>query len=290
MPASRTRHADERRRADELSLRDRPIDLVDIARSSGSRPTSSAWVMPLSGPGGTISRSIRESLSYARAILAADVAILSQPATQGTTGGADGGRRAPWTSSWLEPRRGPVAVRSPVIGRLDDLESGRRREASSSVRTTSWPPTGRWPGWICPRRPPRPASWGWSRSSWPILTERQAAVEARLQQIRAAIIRRYRRAAASSPRPARLSRRPSDRQPAAGGKLTGRQISAPGTAAACPPPEVPCSTTSSDPARSSTGPGSPAAWPTSGSATAGSSPSARSTRRGRPSSTPAGSS
>ena len=89
----------------------------------------------------------------------------------------------------------------------------------------------------------------------------------------------------------RVNRPPGalDAKPGRDGKLTGRQIWPPGASALCPPPEVPCSTTSSDPARSSTAPGSPAAWPTSGSGTAASSPSGRSTSRRPPSSTPPGS-
>ena len=134
---------------------------------------------------------IRDSLSYARAILAADVAILSD---SGLTGGAAGQRRRR-----RAPRHASRRARARTSGRMpEDLEDlDLAIDEDLFVRTDQLLAAHREMARVDrPRRPPRPAPLAQVEEQLAILTERQAAVEARLQQIRAAILRRYQQEAA----------------------------------------------------------------------------------------------
>jgi hypothetical protein len=167
----------------ELWLRDRPIDLIDIARALGE----SSNIERLSGAAIRAWRDdltlIRDALSYARTILAADAAILSQPRPEGTTAGRDGGEpphglsSSPDVDEWsvedLEDLE--VAFDEGLFVRTDQLLRAHqvmaRVDLSSAAATAD--------------------ALALVEEQLAILTERHAAVEARLQQIRAVIIRRY---------------------------------------------------------------------------------------------------
>ena len=177
--------------AGELSLQIRPIDLVDIGRVLGESAKAErlgdipirAWRDDL-----TV---IRDSLSYVRAILAADVAILTEQACHR----AESPRVADQLAGVLAPSHPTPSGRTRTC--WTPIRTSTR--ASSCARTTSWRPTGRWPGWTS-----RPAArcrvLELVEDQLALLTERQAAVEARLQQIRSAIFRRYRDAACARSR------------------------------------------------------------------------------------------
>jgi hypothetical protein len=183
--------------APALTLRDRPIDLIDIARALGQ----SATIERLGGAAVRACRDdltlIGESLSYATAVLAADVATLSDAATQGTTAGPHRVAEVPnelfsspgedrWPSGSLvdlgdlDDLDGlDVDIDEGLFARTDHLLAAHREMAR--VDLSSAAATGRVRVLV--------------EEQLEILTERQAAVEARLQQIRAVIIRRYRLAA-----------------------------------------------------------------------------------------------
>jgi hypothetical protein len=173
----------------EPSLRDRPIDLIDIARALGE----SSNIERLGGAAIRAWRDdltvIRESLSYARTILAADAAILSQSRSEGTTGRRDAVDQHPgglpsspgedqWSVRDLEDLE--VAFDEGLFARTDQLlwahQEMARVDLSSAAATAG--------------------ALELVEEQLAILTERHAAVDARLQQIRAVIIRRYRQAAA----------------------------------------------------------------------------------------------
>jgi hypothetical protein len=178
--------------AADPSLRDRPIDLIDIARALGE----SSNIERLDGAAIRAWRDeltlIQESLSYARTILAADVAILSQSRSEGTTTGRDvvdelPGRltSSPGEEQWsaedlVELEDLEVAFDEGLFARTDQLLRAHREMArvdlSSAAATAN--------------------ALALVEEQLAILTERHAAVDARLQQIRAVIIRRYRQAAA----------------------------------------------------------------------------------------------
>ena len=178
--------------ASELSRRDRPIDLIDIARALGE----SSNIERLGGAAIRAWRDhltlIQESLSYARTILTADVAILSHSGSEGRTPGRDVLDELPgrltsspsedqWSAEDLEDLGDlEVAFDEGLFARSDQLLSAHREMAR--VDLTSAAATA--------------GALALVEEQLAILTERHAAVDARLQQIRAVIIRRYRQAAA----------------------------------------------------------------------------------------------
>lgn len=184
-------HADGEGEA-ELSPGDRPIDLIDIARALGE----SSNIERLGGAAIRAWRDeltlIRDSLSYALTILAADVAILSHPTSEAAAGAGsdvdDLPRRlasSPSEDQWSPDRLGDlddleVAFDETLFARTDQLLRAHREMARvdlSSAAATA-------------------GALALVEEQLAILTERHAAVDARLQQIRAVIIRRYRQAAA----------------------------------------------------------------------------------------------
>jgi hypothetical protein len=176
-------------KAGELSLHMQPIDLVDIGQVLGESAKAErlgdipirAWRDDL-----TV---IRDSLSYARAVLAADVAILTEsgPAT------------ATETQRVVDDLPGVLAAVSPdpqwpdqdvvdpdpyidegLFVRTDHLLAIHREMARLDLTSPA----------------ARARVLELAEEQLAMLTDRQAAVEARLQQIRAVIFRRYRHAAA----------------------------------------------------------------------------------------------
>ena len=182
--------------AAELWLRDRPINLIDIARVLGE----SANIERLDGAAIRAWRDdltlIRDSLSYARAILAADVAILSESGSQRPPAGRDVVDTVPsglWSSpdpdqdQWsaediddLADLEGlDLAIDEDLFTRTDQLLAAHRALARldrSSAAATA-------------------GALAQIEEQLAILTERHATVEARLQQIRLVILRRYRQEA-----------------------------------------------------------------------------------------------
>jgi hypothetical protein len=177
-----------------FSLRDRPIDLIDIARALGE----SSNIERLDGAAIRAWRDdltlIQEALSYAVTILAADVAILSQTRSEATAAGRDIVDELPgtppttpneerWSAQDLENLEDlEVAFDEGLFARTDQLLRAHREMARvdlSSAAATA-------------------GALALVEEQLAILTERHAAVEARLQQIRAVIIRRYRQAAAAA--------------------------------------------------------------------------------------------
>jgi hypothetical protein len=179
---------DEDDDAGDLALRDRPIDLLDISVLLGAsahveRPGAPvrAWRDDLT--------LIREALDYARSILAADVAILSRagaprpkerPALVDELPNMLAGRTR--ENQWPEPddAGSDLEFDEGLFIRTDHLLA--LHGAMAGVDLTSPAATGRVRQQV--------------EEQLDLLTERQAAVEARLQQIRAVIIRAYQAAAA----------------------------------------------------------------------------------------------
>jgi hypothetical protein len=176
----------------ELSLRNRPIDLIDIARALGE----SSNIERLGGAAIRAWRDdltlIRDSLTYALTILAADVAILSHSSSEGASAGQNVVDELPdrlssspsedqWSAGDLEDLGDlEVAFDEGLFVRSDQLLAAHREMARvdlSSAAATA-------------------GALALVEAQLAILTERHAAVDARLQQIRAVIIRRYRQAAA----------------------------------------------------------------------------------------------
>jgi hypothetical protein len=168
--------------------RDRPIDLVDIALVLGTsvhveRPGAPvrAWRDDLT--------LIREALGYARSVLAADVAILSRagspqpkdrPAVVDDLPNVLAGN--PHQTQWSEPGEDGEELEfdAGLFVRADHLLALHGQMAA--VDLSSPVATGRVREQM--------------EEQLAMLTERQATVEARLQQIRAVIIRAYQAAAA----------------------------------------------------------------------------------------------
>ena len=147
MPAASAQTARETEGVDagELSLQIRPIDLVDIGRVLGESAKAErlgdipirAWRDDL-----TV---IRDSLSYVRAILGADVAILIECRRRSPdTGALRGSPTDLRLASWRTVAPDPLWPDQDVAG----LTIRTSTRASSCARTTCWRPTGRWPGWI----------------------------------------------------------------------------------------------------------------------------------------------
>lgn len=179
----------------DLSQLDRPINLVDICRALGG----SAHVQRLDDVSIRAWRDdltlIRDSLSYARAILATDLAILTQttppetPQWQGVVDELPGVLATNWgEDEWPDPndQGGDPEIDVHLFLRTDHLLAAHREMArvdlSSAVATAGVRAL--------------------IEDQLALLTERQAAVEARLQQIRAVIIHRYREGVATHDRPA----------------------------------------------------------------------------------------
>jgi hypothetical protein len=182
--------------AGELSQQDRPIDLVDIGRVLGE----SAKLERLGGVPMRAWRDdltvIRDSLSYARAILAADVAILTEFAPTETTEHEGGVDQLPAVLADRARRLAPVPVPDAqwsdreMVGFEPDIDEGL------FVRTDQLLAPHREMARVDLSSPAaRARVQELVEGQLALLTERQAAVEARLQQIRAAIFRRYRDAA-----------------------------------------------------------------------------------------------
>jgi hypothetical protein len=181
-------HGDEDDATGDPALRNRPIDLVDIGLLVGAsalvgRPgaPTRAWRDDLT--------LIREALSYARSIMASDVAILSragapQPKTRPAV--VDDLPNvlvgSPPEGPWSEPDDVGTDLEfdEGLFIRADHLLALHREMAT--VDLTSAVAVGR----LRERM----------EEQFAMLTERQAAVEARLQQIRAVVIRGYQAAAA----------------------------------------------------------------------------------------------
>ncbi len=182
-------------REDEDLLEDRPITLIDIARvlgrSAGVGRSGDALLIRAWRDDLTL---IDEALTYARSVLAADLAILTQagpraavdPETviedlpailasgRGEGQGSGGGGEELELDLELNFDEG-------LFVRTDHLLAPHREMARIDLAV---------PG-------ARARVVAIVEEQLAILTERQAAVEARLQQIRAVIIRQYRDAAAS---------------------------------------------------------------------------------------------
>ena len=190
-------HADSDDAA-ELWRRDRPINLIDIARVLGE----SAHVERLSGAAIRAWRDdltlIRDSLSYARAILAADVDILSDGSQKPPTGrgvvdtlpkslsSSPSASADQWSPGNLEDLQDledlDLAIDEDLFARTDQLLAVHR--ALARVDRTSAAGTA--------------VALDQVEEQLAILTERHATVEARLQQIRLVILRRYREEAAAA--------------------------------------------------------------------------------------------
>jgi hypothetical protein len=183
--ASAHTHREETEDAGWLSEQTRPIDLVDIGRVLGESAKAErlgdipirAWREDLT--------MIRDSLSYARAILAADVAILTEPGSSQQTEQqeiVDGlpGVLAPPAPEPQRPDQDllgfEVDIDEGLFVRTDHLLASHREMARLDLASS--PARGRVLELI--------------EEQLALLTERQAAVEARLQQIRSVIFRRYR--------------------------------------------------------------------------------------------------
>jgi hypothetical protein len=189
-------HGSEGEDLAEPPLRDRPIDLIDIGRALGTSANLErlgdgairAWRDDLT--------LIRESLTYARTVLAGDVAILSQ---SGSLGGTEPETVADELSRMLgtgadEPRRSDpddgeifdpsfeenLVFDDGLFLRADHLVAAHQEMARVNLSSA---------GAVARVRE-------LLEGQLAILSEREAAVEARLQQIRALVIRRYRMAVA----------------------------------------------------------------------------------------------
>jgi hypothetical protein len=178
-----------------LSLPDRPIELVDI-----DQLLETSADVELLGRGAPIRTwrdsltSVLELLTYARAILAADVAILRHsPALEGP----DGLRAADelpgvlssrsWGDGWSEPAYGPDDSEMDDSGmdenffiRSDQLMSAHLEMARTDLSA---------PADVA-------RTLAVVEEQLTMLTERQEAVGARLRQIRGSIVREYQQGAA----------------------------------------------------------------------------------------------
>jgi hypothetical protein len=187
--ASAHTYRDEADKAGELSLHMQQIDLVDIGRVLGESAKAErlgdilvrAWRDDL-----TV---IRDSLSYARAVLAADVAILTESGPSVTTEIQRVVDDLPGVLAAVDPD--PEWPDQDVVDPDPDIDEGL------FVRTDHLLASHREMARVDLTSPAaRARVLELVEEQLAMLTERQAAVEARLQQIRAVIFRRYRDAAA----------------------------------------------------------------------------------------------
>jgi hypothetical protein len=173
-----------------LSLPDRPIQFADIdqlletsadVELLGHRAPIRTWRDALTA--------VLQLLTYARAILAADVAVLRHsPAFEGPDGQPTVDQlpevmsARSWGDGWSEPAYGPddSAMDENFFIRSDHLMSAHLEMA--------------WTDLSAPADVARALVT--IEAQLTALTERQEAVEARLQQIRGAIVREYRQQAA----------------------------------------------------------------------------------------------
>jgi hypothetical protein len=179
--------------AESPSWRDRPITLVDIGRVLGESARVDRLVdlatVRMCRDDLTL---LQEALSYARAILQADVAILSQGDPPGAVEPRDLAEELAGVLAQSPPEDPPAdpgrdhdddpEFDEGLFVRTDHLLAPHRQMAL--VNLSSPVATFRLRGLI--------------EEQLAILTDRQAAIEARLQQIRAVIIRRYRAGLASA--------------------------------------------------------------------------------------------
>ena len=174
----------------DLSQLARPLNLIDIGRAlGGSAHVERLGDIPIRAWRDDLGI-IRDSLSYARTVLAADLTILTQTTSPETSQLQQVVDDLPGVltknsgeDEWPGPRDGgdDPDIDVDLFLRTDHLLAAHREMArvdlSSPVATAG----------VRTRIEDQLA----------LLTERQAAVEARLQQIRAVIIRRYREGAAA---------------------------------------------------------------------------------------------
>jgi hypothetical protein len=180
-------HRDQADDAGLLSMQRRPINLVDIGRVLGESAKAErlgdipirAWRDDL-----TV---IRDSLSYARAILAADVAIISESSAPETTerqGIVDHlpdlpsppALGAQWSEADGDGLDFDLEIDEGLFVRTDHLLAAHQEMARVDLSSPS----------------ARSRVLELVAEQLAMLTDRQAAVEARLQQIRSVIFRRYR--------------------------------------------------------------------------------------------------
>ena len=191
MPAG---HADapgddhgEAERASEAGRWDRPILLSDVDRLlEGSADVDQLDHDDLRALRADLSV-IRESLAYARAILAGDVAILRRAGTADVTAGqrmvADLPEllgTEPVEGRW--PESGDADIGADLFGRTDELLSAHQEMAVVDL-SSAFDVAG---------------SLAVVEEQLAAVTERLEAVDARLEQIKAIVIRRYEEAEASA--------------------------------------------------------------------------------------------
>ena len=142
MPAASAHTWDETEDAEWLSEQIRPINLVDIGRVLGESAKAErlgdipirAWREDL-----TV---IRDALSYARAILAADVAILTESGSSPQTGQQGIVDELPGVLAPSVPETPVAATRTCCWA-----SKWTSTRVFSCAPIISWRPTGRWPGW-----------------------------------------------------------------------------------------------------------------------------------------------
>jgi hypothetical protein len=183
-------HDDGGEDIEDLSQLDRPINLVDIGRAlGGSAHVQRLGDVPIRAWRDDLTL-IRESLSYARTVLAADLAILTQTTSPETSQGQGLVDELPsvlTTSSggdeWpdLKVDGDDPEIDVDLFLRTDHLLAAHREMARVDLSSAAATAGVR----------------ALVEDQLALLTERHAAVDARLQQIRAVIIRRYREGAAA---------------------------------------------------------------------------------------------
>jgi hypothetical protein len=189
VPPAQAHAEDEGDAGADVAPGDRPIDLVDIAMALGEsanlqrlgqRAPIRAWRDHLT--------LLRDSLSYAVDVLTADVAVLSRPGSDppaepfDVVAEAPGGRAdEPGEGEWprLDLEDFDVVIDEGLFARTDQLLTAHREMARVDLSSAS----------------ATADVLVLVQEHLAILTERHAAVDARLQQIRAVIIRHYRQGA-----------------------------------------------------------------------------------------------
>jgi hypothetical protein len=192
--ASAYTHPEEIDAAGELAEQVRPINLVDIGRVLGeSAKVERLGDIPIRAWREDLTV-IRDSLSYARAILVADLAILSGTGSpgedqQGVVDQLPGLLTTPASETPLpdqDPFGPDLDFDEEIFIRTDHLLAPHQKMARLDLTSAS----------------ARARVLELVEEQLALLTERQAAVEARLQQIRSVIFRRYREGSAAQDQPA----------------------------------------------------------------------------------------